>query len=156
MVVKLAESRTVPVAPDVAYQRTLVAPLEDIFAQRHLVLPPVVSTEGQDGVWGSRTGQTRTIRLGDGGSLHETLTELQPPRRFGYRIDQIRGPLRPLVRHVDGAWSFQASGSGTSITWSWELTPTSPLAAPVVRLVGLMWPGYARKALASLEKILTG
>ena len=26
---------------------------------------------------------------------------------FGYRISDIRGPMRPLVRHLDGAWTFE-------------------------------------------------
>ena len=64
--------------------------------------------------------------------------------------------MRPLVRHLDGAWTFEADGSGTRITWSWEITPTSRLTAPLVSLVGRMWHGYARTALVRLESILTG
>ena len=41
------------------------------------------------------------------------------------------------------------------VTWSWELTPTSPVTAPLVRLVGRMWHAYARHSLAALEKVLT-
>ena len=63
--------------------------------------------------------------------------------------------MRPLVRVLDGEWTFAAAGSGTTITWSWELTPTSPLTRPVVALVGRMWHGYARHALVTLESILT-
>ena len=64
--------------------------------------------------------------------------------------------MRPLVSHLDGAWSFETYGTGTRVTWSWEITPTSALTAPLVRVVGRMWHGYARQALVTLEAILTG
>ena len=155
MTIRVAESRTVAVPLETAYDRTLAVPLPDIFGHRHLAIPPVVRVEGQDGDWGREVGQTRSIRTSDGGSLHETLRALDPPHRFGYRIDRVRGPMRPLVRHLDGAWTFDPSGADTTITWSWELTPTSPLTRPLVALVGRMWHGYARRSLATLEAILT-
>ena len=153
--VKVAESHTVAVPLEAAYDGTMKVPLPDIFGHRHLAIPPVVRIEGQDGEWGREVGQTRTIRTSDGGSLHETLREMDRPRRFGYRVDQVRGPMRPLVRHLDGAWSFEPDGTGTKVTWSWEITPTSALTAPLVKVVGRMWHGYARKALATLDSILS-
>ena len=62
--------------------------------------------------------------------------------------------MRPLVSHLDGAWSFEATGSGTTITWSWDLHPRSRLTAPLTAVVARMWHGYARHALATLESIL--
>jgi hypothetical protein len=153
--VRLSESRTVPVALEAAYAGTATVPLTEIFVHRHLALPPITRVDGQDGEWAREVGQTRTITTSDGGSLHETLTVLEPPHRFGYRIDQIGGPMKPLVRDLDGEWTFVATGESTTITWSWELTPTSPLTRPFVSLVGLMWHGYARHALVTLESILT-
>jgi hypothetical protein len=155
VVVRVAESRTVPLSLEAAYDGTLVVPLPEIFGHRHLAIPPVVRIEDQDGAWGREIGQTRTIRTSDGGALQETLRELDRPHRFGYRIDLVRGPMRPLVRHLDGAWTFEPDVTGTRITWSWEMTPTSPLTAPLTRLVGRMWQGYARHSLATLESVLT-
>jgi hypothetical protein len=155
MTIHVAESRTVPLALEATYDGTIAVALPDIFGHRHLAIPPVVRVEDQDGEWGREVGQTRTIRTSDGGALHETLTGLDRPRRFGYRIDRVRGPMRPLVRHLDGAWTFEPDGTGTRVTWSWELTPTSPVTAPLVRLVGRMWHVYARRSLAALEKVLT-
>jgi hypothetical protein len=153
--IRVSESRTVPVPLEAAYAGTATVPLPDIFAHRHLALPPVTRVDGQDGEWAREVGQTRTIRTSDGGSLHETLRVIDAPHRFAYRIDQIRGPMRPLVRALDGEWTFVAAGTGTTITWSWELTPTSALTRPVVALVGRMWHGYARQALATLDQLLT-
>jgi hypothetical protein len=154
MVIKVAESHRVSLPLEEAYARTVVASLPDVFAKRQLLLPPVVRVEGQEGEWGSHVGQTRTIRTSDGGSMVETLREVDPPHRFGYRIDHLRGPMRPLVRHLDGAWTFEAEGAGTTITWSWELTPTSPVTAPLVAILGRMWHGYARRALVAVEQII--
>jgi hypothetical protein len=153
--IRVAESRTVPVPLVPAYDGTLRVPLPEVFRRRHLALPPVERVDGQIGEWGRDVGQTRTIRTSDGGSLRETLLVLDRPHRFGYRIDGVRGPMRPLVRHLDGAWTFEPAGDGTTITWSWELTPTSPATAPLVRLLARMWRGYARKSLLTLETILT-
>ena len=153
--VRVSESLTLPVPLERAYAGTATVPLPEIFVHRHLALPPVVGVDGQDGEWAREVGQTRIIRTSDGGSMLETLKVLEPPHRFAYRIDQIRGPMRPLVRVLDGEWTFAAAGASTTITWTWELTPTSSLTRPVVALVGRMWHGYARHALVTLESILT-
>ncbi len=42
------------------------------------------------------------------------------------------------------------------ITWSWDITPTRPLGVPVLRILGRMWKGWARRALADLEPFLPG
>lgn len=153
--VSVSCSHVVPVPLDQAYDATIVAPLPELFARRYAALPPVTRVEGQDGVWGSHVGQTRTIRTSDGGSLLETLTSLERPGGFGYRIDDIRGPMRPLVARLNGRWSFASTAGGTTVTWAWELTPTSAVTRPIVALVGRMWHGYARRSLAQLETMLT-
>ena len=154
MVVSVSESRSVPLAVEAAYDGTIVTPLPEIFAHRYLALPRVARVEGQEGTWGGHVGQTRTIATSDGGSLRETLTLVERPHRFGYRIDVLSGPMRPLVSHLDGEWVFEPGGAGTTITWSWDLHPRSVLTAPVVALIGRMWHGYARHALVTLESIL--
>ena len=123
MTIRVAESRTVPVALEAAYAGT-----------RRSRCPRSSSTATsrcrRSSGWRARTAsgparsaRRRTIHTSDGGSLHETLSELEPPHRFGYRIDQVRGPMRPLVRHLDGEWAFAAEGAGTTITWSWSSPP---------------------------------
>ena len=154
MVVSVKESRSVPLTVEAAYDRTLVTPLPEIFAHRHLALPRIDRVEEQEGTWGFPLGQTRTIITSDGGSVRETLTVVQRPHRFGYRIDVLSGPMRPLVSHLTGQWAFEPGGSGTTITWSWDLHPRSALTAPLVALIGRMWHGYARHALVTLESIL--
>ncbi len=149
--ISVEQSRTMPLAVEDAFDRVLVAPLPVIFKRRHMVLPPIKEVRDQEGEWGT-VGQTRTIATTDGGTIHEELTAVERPSLFGYRITEIRGPMKPLVASIDGAWRFEADGDGTKVTWAWTLHPTSKFTRPTVALVGKFWAGYAKKALAEAEK----
>ena len=150
--VKLSQSRAVPVPVEEAFDRVLTHPLPEIFRRRRLAIPPIKVVRDQDGVWGA-IGDTRTIVLADGGTMLETLTSKNRPQSFGYTISGVRGLMKPLVESADGLWTFDAAGTGTRITWSWEITPTSAgrVAMPAF---GAMWRGYARQALEEIEVIL--
>ena len=89
-----------------------------------LAIPPIREVRDQVGPWGE-VGQTRTIVLADGGTMRETLTSVERPHRFGYAIGDVRGPMRPLVERVEGRWTFEPAGTGTRITWPWDVTPTA-------------------------------
>lgn len=154
--VRFARSRTYPRSPDDAYRTVIGLPLPQLFARRFGPMPPIREVRGQDGEWGT-VGQTRTIVLADGGTLHETLTETDPPSAFGYRIDEVTGPMRPLVDHVEGRWSFDPVGDGgVRITWTWDLHPRSPLTARLLPVLERFWNGYADRALQTLEDALVG
>lgn len=150
--VTLSESRAVPVPVEEAFDRVLPHPLTEIFHRRRLAIPPIRAVRGQDGEWGT-VGQTRTIATSDGGTLLETLTSVDRPHGFGYTITDVRGPMKPLVASADGRWSFEPAGTGTRITWTWELTPTAA-GRLVMPAFGAMWRGYARQALEEVEAIL--
>ena len=104
---------------------------------------------------GRELGQTRTIRTSDGGSLHETLRELDRPHRFGYRIDRIRGPMRPARspprRRVGLRGRRRRHHDHLVVGAHRHLAADRPAGA----LVGRMWHSYARRALVTLESILT-
>lgn len=150
--VKLSQSRAVPVPVEEAFDRVLPHPLPDVFSRRSLAIPPIKGVRGQAGDWGT-AGQTRTILLADGGTMLETLTDVERPQSFGYTITEVTGAMKPLVAKAVGRWSFEAAGTGTRITWTWELTPT-PVGRFVMPAFGAMWNGYARKALEKIEAIL--
>ncbi len=141
--------REFPVAPDAAFDTVLPTPLPDLFHRRYGPIPPITSVEGQDGVWGT-VGQTRTIRLADGGSMHEELTLVDRPRAFGYTITRLTGPLKPLVAQVHGLWSFAPAGSGTTITWEWTIFPKSALVAPIMPVFAMIWRRYADRSFDSI------
>lgn len=150
--VTLSQSRAVPVPVDEAFDRVLSHPLTEIFRRRRLAIPPVKEVRDQTGEWGT-DGQTRTIVTADGGRVLETLTSNLRPHSFGYTISDVRGPMKPLVAGADGLWTFEPAGTGTRITWTWELTPTAA-GRVVMPAFGAMWRGYARQALEQIEAIL--
>jgi len=152
--ISVEQSRTMPLAIEEAFDRLLVAPLPVVFAKRHVLLPPIKEVRDQSGEWGT-VGQTRTIATSDGGTIREELTAIERPTLFGYRITEIRGPMKPLVASIDGAWRFAADGDGTKVTWAWTLHPTSKFTRPTVALIGRFWAGYAQKALAAGEQAVT-
>jgi hypothetical protein len=150
--ITLSQSRAVPVPVDEAFDRVLSHPLTEIFRRRRLAIPPVKEVRDQTGEWGT-VGQTRTIVTADGGTVLETLTSNDRPHSFGYTISDVRGPLKPLIASADGRWTFEPAGTGTRITWAWELTPTAA-GRVVMPAFGAMWRGYARQALEEVEGIL--
>jgi len=86
-----------------------------------------------------------------GGSMLEQLTQFDAPQSFGYTLSDIKGPLAPLVGHVDGEWIFEPIGSGTNVTWRWTIHPRSGLTAPLLPVFGKLWKGYARQSLEELS-----
>lgn len=153
--VTVQESRAIPVALDDAFRDTVPIPLPDLFGHWHGPIPPIKEVRDQVGEWGT-VGQTRTVFLTGGGSMREELVVVDPPRLFGYRLDEIRGPMGPLVKRIEGEWSFEAVGTGTEVTWRWAIHPRSDLLRPAVVGIGHLWHGYARKALAVLSDQLIG
>lgn len=150
----MERSRTFPVSVEHAYHTVLTTPLPGIFSRRYLAIPPIAAVEGQDGPWGVAVGQTRTIRLADGGTMHETLTALDPPHQFGYTISEVTGMMKPLVAAAMGTWTFAPAGTGVRITWSWDVTPTQRLGRLAMPTFTRLWSGYARQAMDEIERIL--
>ena len=146
------QSRTYPVAVEETFDRLLPVPLPELFASWFGPLPPIRATE-QDGTWGT-VGQQRTIRLAEGGSMRERLVSVDRPHRFDYEITGFAGALKPLVERVDGAWVVEPVGTGSRVTWSWDLHPRGRVGAVAVPVIARLWPGYARAALARLETLL--
>ena len=153
MALVVEQSRTVPATADGAFAGTLPLPLPHLFRRWYGPIPPIKEVRDQAGDWES-VGQTRTVLLAGGGSMREELTEVDRPRAFGYRLTDITGPLAALAGHVEGRWQFTPTGTGTTITWSWVIHPRSIVAAPVMPILGWLWKGYARRALAQLTDLL--
>lgn len=150
--IELHARRSIPVDVDVAYDAVLPMPLPLIFSRRFLALPPIRAVRDQAGAWGT-VGQTRTIVLADRGTMRETLTSVTPGMSFGYDIEPLTGPLKPLVAGVAGLWAFAEAGAGVEVSWHWSVTPTRA-GALVMPAFGRMWQGYARQALEEIEQAL--
>lgn len=142
-------SRTFSVPVDEAYAVVVPVPLEEVLGTRYLAIPGVAEVV-QDGEWGRELGQRRTLHFTDGGRTTEVLTVLEAPDRFGYELADISGPMKLLIGGVEGLWSFAADGSGTRVTWSWEIRPTlaGRVAMPVF---ARMWPRMAARCFDQLD-----
>lgn len=146
----LSASAELSASPEDAYSSLVDAPLEELLGDRSGPIPPVRECRGQDGPWG-QAGQTRTIVLGGGGTILETL--LVADRSAGdyrYRLSDITGPMTALARRVDGRFSFEPAGNGTSVTWTWAVHPTHAAVRLVMPVFDIFWQQAARKAFARL------
>jgi hypothetical protein len=143
MTYRLSSSTILGSSPDVAFQTLVDAPLEDLFPTRSGAIPRVQRVESQQGAWGS-VGQTRTVVLADGSRNLETLVSVSPPSDYRYTLTELTGPMRPLVRQVDGRFTFEPHGAGTRATWSWELHLTHPVVRLVLPVVAASWRRMAR------------
>lgn len=152
----LTRSRTFPSPLEQTYERVLTTPLPELFSRRYAALPAIREVRDQEGVWGSGIGQSRTIALADGGTMRETLTRVEKPSEFAYRMDAITGPMHLLVGSADGSWTFEPAGTGTRVTWSWSVTPANPVGAAAMPVFGKLWQGYARQAMEQIEGLLVG
>jgi hypothetical protein len=150
--VTVEQFRAIPIEQSRAFELTLPMPLTAVFSRRYGLLPPVKEVGGHEGVWG-QVGETRTVVTTDGGTMRELLTEVDAPHSFSYRLDEISGPISPLVKSIDGHWEFTPYGTGTLITWRWTLHPKG-LGTGVLRPIVWMWRGYARQALETLSEQL--
>lgn len=146
------QSLVIPVGVEEAFEGTLPAPIPAVFGNWYGPLPPK-HVIGQDGEWGA-VGQTRTLQMAGGGSVREELISVDPPKSFGYRLTQIKGPLAQLIAAVEGAFVFVPRAEATEVTWRWTLQPKSALSAQCLPLFAVLWEGYARKALRELSGLL--
>lgn len=154
MPVELSASRTYPAGVARAFDAVLALPLPYLFAHRYAAIPPVTQVRDQ-GPWTS-AGETRTIVLGDGGTILETLTEVERPDTFAYRLTDITGPMKPLATSIDGRFRFEHAGTGVRVTWSWSVHPRGRLGRAAMPVFARMWRPYARIALERLEDVLVG
>ena len=151
MTLELTASRVVDGDVDATFSRVLPMPLEQLFVRWYGPLPPIRATEGPL-PW-QTPGQQRRVDLAGPGSMRETLTEVEPPHHFSYRLDDIRGPMKGLIAAVDGRWAFAPNGAGTTITWSWSVTPRGATRW-LLPVFARFWQGYADRALRQLDALL--
>ncbi len=150
--VVMSSSRTYPLSVEDVFDRVLALPLPDLFNRRYGPIPPIRATQGPPD-WNT-VGQTRVISLSGGGSMRETLTRVDRPAAFGYRLTDVKGPMKPLAGSVDGLWSFDPVGTGVRVTWRWAITPGSSVGAAVLPTFARVWQGYAQRALGRIEELL--
>jgi hypothetical protein len=139
------------------------------FYPRSGPLPGVIAVHDQRGGWGT-PGQTRRLQLSDGGSVTETIVEVDPPGTgpadrvgaFTYELSDFRGPLRVLVRSGRAEWWYSAGGAsdgstrgrGTRISWRYTFRARRGAGLVVRLIVGLLWGPYMARVLRGIAREL--
>jgi hypothetical protein len=83
-------------------------------------IPAILSATTTDGL-PLHEGSMRIVDNSDGSALEEIITALQRPTVQAYKL--IRGfqpPFVWLVHSASGKWLYNATNSGTHITWTFE------------------------------------
>lgn len=146
-------SRVFQASADRAFDRALAADLTTLFVSRTAAIAPITEVRDQQGEWGT-VGQERTIVLSDKTAMRETLTKVDRPRVFGYRITVVAGAMRLLVGGADGSWEFADEAGGCRITWSWTIDPATRPAAAAAPVFRAMWARHAAKAFDRIGDLL--
>jgi hypothetical protein len=149
----IEQSRAIPAAREQLFRDMVPMPLPTLFHRWYGPIPPIKAVRDQTGDWDA-VGKSRTVVLSGGGSMREELTSYDEPSSFGYTLSEVKGPMAPLVDHVDGLWSFEPVGTGTKVTWRWTIHPRSAFTAPMLPVFGRLWLGYARQSLEELSNQL--
>ncbi len=121
--------------------------------KRQGLLPGVKSVAGTAGAW-SQAGQKRILTLTDGSNVEETLIEVAPSS-YKYRVANFSGPFKFLVKEANAAFAAEPRQNGSTLIWTYEFTPTSALAAPIVSVIASsLWTGWMDAALERLKDVL--
>ncbi|MEQ1736327.1 MAG: SRPBCC family protein [Rhodoglobus sp.] len=119
-------------------------------------LPAVIEVRDQVGAWDA-VGQTRTLRLSDGGSVVETITDADSPTLFAYELSDFTKIFGRLVSGARAEWRFERVEAGTSIRWSYEFFPLAARGWIVGLIVRLFWARYMKRVLppiaAEVERV---
>lgn len=155
MTAEMSASRVVARDAAQTFELVLPMPLNLLFVHWYGPIPPIRSTEGP--VPWQAVGQRRRVNLVGPGWMTETLTEVEPPDHFSYRLENIHGPMSGLVAAVDGRWSFTPapadSEDHTLVTWTWRVTPRT-LTRGLLPAFARLWTGYADRVLLTLDELL--
>jgi carbon monoxide dehydrogenase subunit G len=134
-------SKTAQIAADPAKVWTLLGRFDGLDAW----MPSIASCEGM----GSGPGATRTLTLGDGGTVIEELVSVdESARRYTYKI--LEAPL-PIKNYLS-AISVTAEGSGSGVSWACEFDADG---APEADMEAMLVDLY-QSSLDNAKKLLEG
>ena len=112
-------------------------------------LPAVVEVVDQSGPWDT-VGQTRMLRLSDGGHVIETITDADHPTFFAYELSDFQKLFGKLVEGARAEWRFTKVQAGTRITWTYVFHPKPRAGWIVGAIVALFWAPYMRRVLPGI------
>ncbi len=150
----LSYSRTYATTPESAYDSLIHVSLPDVLGHRSLVIPGIREVRV------GPTGWARSVTSGPSSSTTgrpraKSWSWRKPPHQFGYRITELHGSAGPSGGIHRRPRLFVAEGSGTTITWSWNLHPRGLQGRVAMLTFGPMWRRWAvEPASTALENLL--
>ncbi|UFS58507.1 SRPBCC family protein [Subtercola endophyticus] len=144
----------------------VVVPRDDstLFTGFAGVLPAVTSAENHGETY-DRIGDSRTVRLSDGGTFREEIVryvrphsahETTPPGEastgyFDYDVTKFTGLLSHIVSDATARWTYAPGTTGrTRITWAYAYRPLPGRTFVVRRLIGPLWMRYMRRSMRNV------
>ena len=112
-------------------------------------LPAVIEVVDQTGSWDT-VGRTRMLRLSDGGSVIERITDAVHPTFFAYELSDFQKLFGRLVEGARAEWTFTEVSGGTGIHWSYVFHPKPRAGWIVGAIVTLFWAPYMRRVLPGI------
>jgi Polyketide cyclase / dehydrase and lipid transport len=118
-------------------------------------LPAVVGTSNISGPW-DKPGSSRLVRLADGTTVREQVTEFSSPNHFAYKVSEFGNPiLGKLATSARGEWTFSPEANGTRVRWTYTFTTKNALStAPLYAITHLLWRGYMDVCLENSRRIM--
>jgi len=114
-------------------------------------LPAVVAVSGQSGQWDT-VGRTRTLKLSDGGSVVETITDVVSPTLFAYDLSNFTGVFRLLVTGARAEWAFERTALGTLISWTYTFHGRVGRTWLVRAIVRIWWARHMDRVLPMIGR----
>lgn len=114
-------------------------------------LPAVIGVRDQTGPWDT-VGQTRMLRLSDGGHVIETITDTESPTYFAYELSDFQKLFGALVTGARAEWRFEREAAGTSIRWTYTFFGKPGRGWIVALIVKLLWGPYMKKVLPPIAR----
>jgi hypothetical protein len=126
-----------------AVWHTITALDAPTFYPKRGVLPAVTAVRDQSGSWDT-VGRTRTLMLGDGGHVVETITHANSPTFFAYDLSDFQKLFGWLVAGATATWAVEREEAGTRIRWGYAFHPRPGRRWIVALIVRLAWAPYMR------------
>ena len=146
----------IPGSPEQTFDTAVAADMLPRILHPAGILPGVQSAEVEGG-GPLRTGSRRRVTMSDGSIVVEEILEHEPPRAHRYRwLTKPKQPLPLVVREAVALWTFEASGPGTRLVWTYTFELTSPLAAAVGRLFAWRFERWMADGLKRLRAVMSG
>jgi hypothetical protein len=131
------------------------------FLHTDALIAAVESSSVNGGGLFNQVGAMQTIRFTDRAVIEETLTELVPGRKMGYRGRGFTQPIVGWAEFADASFEFLSDRDSTIVVWNYAFTlregPFLSAKALVFEqlFLNVVYRRFMKKTLRNLAKIVT-